>query len=99
MWGPTLIEVEGAKVAERVFEMWGQLFAIGPEELRLTGSYGWPAIDETTPRSERVTQFEGSYAQLEFERDKVVTVLQQLADWCKKVRLGNGRLCLYHGGV
>jgi len=99
MWGPTLIEVEGAGIAERVFRGWAGLLAIGPPVLALTGGFRWAADDAAPPAGERVKQLEGGYDGLEFNRDEVVAVLKQLAGWCGLVRSGAGRLYLYHGGV
>ena len=99
MWGPTLIEVEGAGIAERVFVGWAELLAIGPPVLALTGGFTWAAKDDAPPIGERVTQLEGGYHGLEFNRDEVVGVLRKLAGWCGQVRSGAGRLYLYHGGV
>jgi hypothetical protein len=99
MWGPTLIEAEGAAVAERVFGLWAELFAVGPPVLSLTGAYSWVVPDDAPPTGERVTQLEGGYDRLEFDRDEVVGTLRQLAVWCSRVRSGDGRLYLYHFGV
>jgi len=99
MWGPTLIEAEGAGVAERVFGGWAELLAAGPPRLVLTGGFSWAAEGDAPPVGERVTQLEGGYDRLEFDRDGVVGVLRQLAGWCRQVRSGAGRLYLYHGGV
>lgn len=98
MWGPTLIEAEGAAVAERVFGLWAELFEVGPPVLSLTGSYSWPASDDP-PGGERVTQLEGGYDRLEYDRDEVVGVLRQVAAWCGTVRSGGGKLYLCHFGV
>lgn len=99
MWGPTLIMVEGAAVAERVFGLWADLFSVGPPVLSLTGSYSWVEPDDAPPTGERVTQLQGGYDRLEFGRDDVVGVLRQLVAWCSLVRLGGGRLYLSHFGV
>lgn len=99
MWGPTLIEAEGAEIAERVFDGWAQLLAAGPPRLVLRGAFSWAAEQDSPPTSERVTQLAGGYDRLEFERDEIVGVLQQLADWCRQVRAGAGQLYLYHFGV
>jgi hypothetical protein len=99
MWGPTLIETEGAVIAERVFGMWADLFAVGPPVLSLTGSFSWAASDDVPPAGERVTQLKGGYDRLEFDRDGVVSALRMLAEWSGRVRSGAGRLYLYHGGV
>lgn len=100
MWGPTLIVVEGAEVAERVFGLWAELFAVGPPVLTLTGNYSWvEPDDDPTQSTVRFTQLEGGYDRLEFDRDEVVGVLRQVAAWCGQVRLGGGRLYLNHFGV
>jgi hypothetical protein len=99
MWGPTLIEVEGAVIAGRVFGGWAELFAIGPPVLALTGGFSWAASDDAPPVGERATQLEGGYDHLQFNRDEVVSVLRQLTGWCEQVRSGTGRLYLYHCGV
>jgi hypothetical protein len=99
MWGPTLIEAEGAGVAERVFGGWAELLAAGPPRLVLTGGFSWAAEGDAPPAGERVTQLEGGYDRLEFDRDEVIGVLRQLAVWCRQVRSGAGKLYLYHGGV
>jgi hypothetical protein len=99
MWGPTLIEAEGARVAERVFGGWAELLAAGPPRLVLTGEFSWAAEDDAPPTGDRVTQLEGRYERLEFDRDEVIDVLRQLARWCAQVHSGAGKIYLYHGGV
>jgi hypothetical protein len=99
MWGPTLIEAEGAEIAERVFGGWAELLAAGPARLVLTGGFSWAAKNQAPPGGERVTQLEGGYDRLEFDRDEVVGVLRKLATWCGAVRSGAGKFYIYHGGV
>ena len=100
MWGPTLIEVAGAEIAERVFTGWAELLSAGPPQLELTGAFSWTATDDEAPtEGARVTLLEGGYDRLTFDRDKVVGLLRQLAAWCGKIRTSNGRLYLYHTGV
>lgn len=99
MWGVTIIESDGAAIAERVFGAWAELLAIGPSLLSLTGGFIQAASDSMLVTGERVTQLEGGYDCLEFNRDEVVGILRQLSEWCRQVRLGAGRLYLYHGGV
>jgi hypothetical protein len=99
MWGPTLIEAEGAGVAQHVFGGWAELLAAGPPRLELTGGFSWPAAGEAPPTGKNVTQLEGGYDRLEFDRDEVVGVLRQLTEWCGQVRSSAGKLYLYHGGV
>jgi hypothetical protein len=99
MWGPTLIEAEGAEVAERVFAAWADLFSASPPILSLAGNFSWATSDDVRPSRERAAQLEGGYDQLKFNRDEVVGILQQLALWCRQVRSGDGKLYLYHGGI
>jgi hypothetical protein len=99
MWGPTLIEAEGAGVAERVFRGWAELLAAGPPRLVFTGGFSWTAEKDAPPVGERITQLEGGYDRLEFDRDEVVGVLHQLTACCGQVRSGAGKLYLYHDGV
>jgi hypothetical protein len=90
MWGPTLIEHDGAIVAERVFRAWAGLFANGPSMLELTGAYCW---------REGEPEGTGRYEQLRYSRDDIVGVLQTLADYAGQIQMACGRLYLYHGGV
>ncbi|WP_425618510.1 hypothetical protein NA78x_002217 [Anatilimnocola sp. NA78] len=105
MWGITVIERAGADCAERVFRTWAQLLACGPSVLQLTGCYGWgqqiadPVSAEIPQRNFDSQQLEGGYDALEFDRQAVVSTLQQLADYAALVRDSNGRLYLYHCGV
>jgi hypothetical protein len=95
--GATLIEAEGAEIAERVFSAWAELLAAGPPRLALTGAFSGEA--EAPPPGVRVTQLEGGYDRLDFDRDELVGTLRKLAAWCGQVRSGAGRWYLHHGGV
>lgn len=90
LWGPTLIERNGAVVGEKVFRAWSRLLESGPSTLELTGSYLW--LDEESKES-------GHYERLQFSRDDIVPVLDTLAGYCAEVQMANGRLYIYHGGV
>ena len=48
-WGSTVVDASGAIIAAEVFSSYARLFAVGPEELRLTGSFSW--ADEPLPMS------------------------------------------------
>lgn len=101
MWGPTVIEAEGAAVAERVFRTWADLFAVGPPTLALTGGFSWAADEDRVlpPEAARATALVGGYDRLEFDREVVVGVLRQLADYARQVQSAGGRLYLLHQGV
>jgi hypothetical protein len=99
MYGPTIIAVEGAHLASRLFESWAQLFALGPPILALTGNFGWATDAAPTPDATQVTLLEGAYEQLQFDRDEVVGVLLQLAVYAESVASGRGKLYLLHQGV
>lgn len=90
MWGVTLIEHDGAVIAERVFRSWASLFKNGPCMLELTGAYCWV---EGEPEAT------GQYERIQFVRDDTVGVLQTLADYAAQIQMSKGRLYLYHGGV
>lgn len=84
MWGVTLIEQDGAATGESVFRAWARLLQNGPAIIQLTGAYS-----EDT----------GSYEQLRYSRDDTVRVLNTLAEYCVQVKVANGLLYIYHGGV
>ena len=100
MWGMTTIEAQCAPLAERVFRGWAELLALGPAELSLTGNFAFAADSgEPAPVGERVTQLEGGYHRLSFDRDETVRVLRQLAAYSRAVANANGRLYILHIGV
>jgi hypothetical protein len=100
MWGPTIIDADGAPIAERVFRAWADLLVLGPPVLALTGNFSWVAEgDAPLSDAERVTPLERGYDRLEFDRDEVVGVLQQLVQYSDRVRSAGGRLYLLHQGV
>ncbi|MES2794305.1 MAG: hypothetical protein V4719_32120 [Planctomycetota bacterium] len=89
MNGPTIIESGGAATSGMVFNAWADLLSIGPQVIALTGGFSWtdnPALD-------------GEYVHLQFDRNEIVLALRQLAIWSSQVRMGNGRLYLYHDGL
>ena len=100
MWGPTIIGVEGAGVAERVFRAWADLFAVGPSILSLTGVYSWAVEgDAAPPVGERGSALQGGCDKLAFPRDEVVAVLRQMAEYAGRVQSAGDRLYLLHQGV
>ena len=73
------------------FGGWAELFATSsPPVLTLTGGFSWAASDDAPAVCGCVTQLSGGYDRLEFDRDEVVGVLQQLVGWCGQVRVGAG---------
>lgn len=90
MWGPTLIEQNGAAAGERVFRAWARLFEIGPSTLELTGGYTW--LDGEPEGS-------GQYERLQYSRDETVSLFDTIANYCLEVQKANGRLYVYHDGV
>lgn len=40
-WGPTIIDKRGARKAARIFRSWAALLEEGPEQIELTGQFGW----------------------------------------------------------
>lgn len=101
-WGSTVIGVEGAATAERVFRAWAELFSLGPPVLALTGAFSWVEEDHVPlpgglERAESLAK--GAYSKLEFDRDEVVSVLRQLAEYASHVRSTDGRCYILHNGV
>ena len=97
-YGPTIIGVDGAETAERVFRGWADLFAAGPSVLMLTGSFGWTVAGDPDHPS-LAEQQRGAYERLEFDRDSLVALLRQLAGYAAEVRAATGRLYLLHDGI
>jgi hypothetical protein len=99
MWGPTLIESPGAAIALHVFRSWADLLRVGPQKLVLTGPVAWSTEQGGNGTDTTSAQLAGNYERLVIDRDLVVGVLHQLADWCEQVRDNPGKLYIYHGGV
>jgi len=89
MYGATIIHAEGARVAAAVFSMWAKLFALGPNDLDLTGGYAWVGADPSA----------GEYERLHMERDVVCSRLNDLALRAEQVASGEGRFYLLHHGI
>jgi hypothetical protein len=90
MWGPTLIEQDGAVVAERVFRAWARLLENSPVTLELTGGYSW---------RDGEPEESGKYERLQYSRDEIVSLMHTLADYSAKINASDRRLYMYHGGV
>jgi hypothetical protein len=89
-WGPTIIRADGAAITHRIFTAWAELLSVGPPLLRLTGN--WTSVDGEPSN-------EGSYAQLEFDRDPTVAAFRQLARFAEEVVASNGALYILHQGI
>lgn len=89
MYGPTVIHAEGAAIAAAVFSAWGRLFALGPEELDLTGAGAGVGSDPGARERPR----------LRLERDVVCSLLADLARRSEQVASGEGQFYLLHLGV
>jgi len=100
MWGPTIIDEQGAAIAARVFQSWADLFAAGPSAPILTGGYTW-IVDQDLPGPGTGTLSEpvGRYEKFSIDRDEVVGVLHRLAHCSMQVQSAAGRLYLLHHGV
>ena len=108
LYGPTVIGIDGADVAAKVFGGWAELLAAGPATLSLHSGH-WTVEDagEEPPLpwiqqpSEHVAVEHRAdrLSLLHLDRDHHVAVLRQLAEWCERVRRGGGRLAVLHIGV
>ncbi len=100
MWGITRIEVDGAHVARAVFSAWADLLSLGPDDLRLTGSYVNVQSDRRArPRGVQAISLEGGYQDVHLSRQAVVSGLRVLATWCQEVADSGGSAYVVHFGV
>ena len=99
MWGYTLVETSHATIAQRVFQCWADLMALGPAKLDLRGNYTFSIPEVDLGPGESMTALEAGYEHLEFDRDTTVSALQQIADWCEQISREAGRLYLLHLGI
>ena len=88
--GPTIIPIDGATTARRVFTAWADLFDAGPRTLRLTGVWTWT---EGEPCNE------GEFMRLEFERNETVDRLRILARYADEVASLGHDLYILHLGI
>lgn len=89
-WGVTIISIDGASIARRVFTAWADLFDAGPRTLRLTGVWTWT---EGEPCNE------GEFSRLEFERKETVKRLRILARYADEVASSGHDLYILHLGI
>jgi len=89
-YGPTIIDDAGIKKTRDIIESWIQLLSLAPDNLELTGSYGWIEGD---PKDQ------GKYQKLVFNKVDILTELSKLVCYCESVINSNGSKCLLHLGV
>ncbi|UJB68924.1 hypothetical protein HRE53_21200 [Acaryochloris sp. 'Moss Beach'] len=71
------------------------LLAIGPLELKLTGPFILLPKKEIRMPNEPY----GYYEKLSYDRDNLLTVINQLVVWCNLVSNSAGERYLHHGGI
>jgi hypothetical protein len=89
-WGPTIIHLEGADTAYRIFTAWADLFSAGPPVLNLTGE--WTRVHDEPPT-------DIGYEPLAFDRDETVDRLRLVARYASSVVGSGGDLYILHIGV
>ncbi|HYL98314.1 MAG TPA: hypothetical protein VEZ90_05115 [Blastocatellia bacterium] len=89
LFGLTVIQKDGAAVAERILRAWTDLFGCGPSVLHLTGSYTFEP--EGPP--------DGRYEEIVVERAVMVDWLVQLESFCHRIAAGDGTDYLLHRGI
>ena len=100
LYGPTIIKKDGAETAWRIFRAWADLFACGPYELELTGSYVVTEGDEDAGSDCRVAAVDsGSYEKIRIVRDALVEQMSALASYCYEVIEGDDDVYLLHLGI
>ena len=98
--GPTVIREPGAEVAANIFSSWAALFSVGPEDLRLTGQFGWQLENDPDKDGfERVVPGSAAYENLMIDRDAVVKNLRTLAEYAGRVQQTNGAQYILHLGI
>jgi hypothetical protein len=78
---------------------WAQVFAAGPEKLRLQGSFWWKWPFEEPEHMMNEYQLEdlGSYMQMGIDRNKLVSELTTLAEFGAKT--ATGQYFVMHLGI
>ncbi len=89
-YGPTVIQIDGAPAAARIFDAWANLLACGPPILNLRG--GWILADG-------VALDEGEYERVHFERSEVCRKLRKIAEFASQVVEKSGDRFILHLGI
>jgi hypothetical protein len=89
-YGPTVITKDGASMIHRIFDAWSILFANGPNEVVLTGAWGWI---EGEPAEN------GRYSTIVANKDELVTTLRQIAQYGRQVEEDPDDLYILHMGI
>lgn len=82
-----MINKRGADKAARIFRLWADLFAEGPDILTLTGAFKWHEDDPS----------EGNYSRVEANREDLVASLRIIAEYLAKATTGD--FYVLHFGV
>jgi hypothetical protein len=78
VYGVTIINKRGGPILCSVIETWIKLFSNSPSQLRLRGP--WESLTD-----DEGVEMEGSYAQLIFNRDEVISMFRELEEYSKRV--------------
>lgn len=84
LFSTTIIKLEGAYVAQKVFSAWKSLIECGPSEIILTGEFTISHLE---------------YESIHIERDYLVERLGKLENFATKVINSNGRSYILHNGI
>jgi hypothetical protein len=88
--GPTVIKKDGAADAANIFSAWANLFSVGPKMIELTGNYGW---------IEGKNKETGSYSKINIDRDAIVEIFKELAEFSRQVAESEDKLFILHLGI
>jgi hypothetical protein len=91
-YGPTIINQDGAAIAQHVFGSWATLLMHGPHNLAFRGSWEQVLHDTDEPMVEQ----EG-FAIIHWDRDTLVERLRTLERYA--VEVGSGQFFLLHTGL
>ena len=87
-FGPTVIDQQGASLAQSIFSTWAQLLSLGSEHLTLRGLYELDADNQPG----------GRYSKIYANRDDLVEKFRQLASYSERVSQSD-KLYILHLGI
>ncbi len=86
--GVTIIDKHGAEKLSSICRLWAELFDLGPDQLELTGQFGW---------TEGGVQASGEYLILKARKGELVQSLRSLAQYADRAASGN--YYILHAGI
>ncbi|HRH41234.1 MAG TPA: hypothetical protein PKY82_06275 [Pyrinomonadaceae bacterium] len=89
-YGVTIIKEDGATIMRKIFNLWADLLSNAPENLKLTGNFGWIEGEDSNS---------GKYEIIKIQRDEIVKSLRKIAGYAEEVENSGGKLFILHLGL